>query len=258
MPQTKGIFVTTDLENFMTDVNTDKIIDRVKKMMALANCSGAAEGERDNALRMAYNLLAKHNLSMSQVEAHDSTPQEQRESQKATFVVYPWARSIAGLVGDLFFCNYYFMRSHSGKQADHVFIGKASNVATAQYMSEFVVKSVCREAARLYGSAIAPEARCFAIGVVRKLQERIREIKDSLNKESITGTALVLVDLANSERTANALWLADQGIKLKTSASRTKGVTDSDAFHAGKDFGARVSLSPQVGASRSTTKAISN
>jgi hypothetical protein len=245
----------------MTDTNTtaaaqEKIIDRVKKMMALANCSGAAEGERDNALRMAYNLLAKHNLSMSQVEAHDNTPTEQRESQKATFVVYPWARQIAGLVGSLFFCNYYFMRSPSGKQADHVFIGKVSNVATAQYMSEFVVKSVCREAARLYGSAIAPEARCFAIGVVRKLQERIAEIKSSLNKESVTGTELALINIDKAEKTANALWLAEQGVKLKTGTNRQKGVTDSDAYHAGKDFGARVSLSPQVGTTRSTTKAI--
>lgn len=240
----------------MTEVNTDKIIDRIKKMMALANCSGAAEGERDNALRMAYNLLAKHNLSMSQVDAHNSNPQESRESQKATFVVYPWARNIASIVGDLFFCNYYFMRSHTGKQADHVFIGKASNVATAQYLSEFVVKSVCREAARLYGSAISPEARCFAIGVVRKLQERVREIKESLNKESVTGTALALIDFGKAEKAANSLWLAEQGVTLRTSTNRTKGVTDSDAFHAGKDFGARVSLSPQVGASRSTTKAI--
>lgn len=251
----------------MTDTNNaaaqEKIIDRVKKMMALANCSGAAEGERDNALRMAYNLLAKHNLSMSQVETSNSTPAEQRESQKATFVVYPWARSIASLVGSLFFCNYYFMRHGEGKQASHVFIGKVSNAATAQYMSEFVVKSVCREAARLYGSAIAPEARCFAIGVVRKLQERVNEIKTSLNKEidseqKVTGTALAIVNLDKAEKEANALWLAEQGVKLRTSASRQKGVTDSDAYHAGKDFGARVSLSPQVGASRNTTKAISN
>ncbi len=148
------------------------------------------------------------------------------------------------------------MRSPNGKQADHVFIGKVSNVATAQYMSEFVVKSVCREAARMYGSAIAPEARCFAIGVVRKLQERIAEIMASLNSESATGTELALVNIDKAEKSANALWLAEQGVKLKTSASRQKGVTDSDAYFAGKDFGAKVSLSPQVGATKSNTKAI--
>jgi len=243
----------------MTDAtNQEKIIDRVKKMLALANCSGAAEGERDNALRMAYNLLAKHNLTMDQVDAHNATPQEARESQSAKFVVYPWARSIANLVGELFFCNYYFMRSPNGKQGTHVFIGKASNAATAQYMSEFVVRSVTREAARLYGSAISPEGRCFAVGVVNKLRERIREIKDTLNKESTTGTELALVNLAKAEKEANALWLAEQGVKLRTTKSSTKGVTDSDAYHAGRDFGARVNLSPQVGTSGSKTKAISN
>lgn len=240
---------------------TDKIIDRVKKMMALANDAGATEGERDNALRMSYNLLAKYNLSMSQVDAHSGIKEEGRESQKAKFVVYPWARQIAGLVGSLFFCNYYFMRHGTGKQADHVFIGKESNVATAQYMAEFVVKSVTREAARLYGSVISPEGRCFAIGVVNQLRARIAEIKETHNQENNkvqTGTALMLVNLQKSEHTANALWLEEQGVKLRTSASRQKGVTDSDAFHAGKDFGARVSLSPQIGATRSNTKAISN
>lgn len=243
----------------MTDTaNQEKIIDRVKKMLALANCSGAAEGERDNALRMAYNLLAKYNLTMDQVDAHNATPQEARESQQAKFVVYPWARSIASIVGELFFCNYYFMRSGTGKQATHVFIGKASNAATAQYMSEFVVRSVTREAARLYGSAISPEGRSFAVGVVYKLRERVREIKETLNKESSTGTEVALVNLAKAEKEANALWLAEQGIKLRTTKSSTKGVTDSDAYHAGRDFGARVNLSPQVGTSGSKTKAISN
>lgn len=239
----------TDSTN--TNSTQEKILDRVKKMIALANCSGASEGERDNALRMAYNLLAKHNLSMNEVEAHNTAKEESRESQKATFVVYPWARQIAGLVGNLFFCKYYFLRSGTGKQATHVFIGKASNCATAQYLSEFVVKSVCREAARMYGSAISPDARCFAIGVVRKLAERIAEIKASLNKESVTGTALALINLDKSESAANDLWLAEQGVRLQKSTSHQKGVTNSDAYWAGKDFGAKVSLAPQVGAATS-------
>lgn len=236
----------------------EKIIDRIKKMMALASDTAASEGERENALRMSYNLLAKHNLSMAMVDAHNKKVEEGRESQKAKFVVYPWARSIASTVASLFFCNYYFMRSGTGKQADHVFIGKVSNVATAQYISEFVVRSVTREAARLYGSAISPEGRCFAIGVVDKLRERVKEIKSTYNQQNTTGTELALVNLDKTEKAANQLWLAEQGVKLRVSASRQKGIGDSDAFHAGKDFGARVSLSPQVGNTRSNTKAISN
>jgi hypothetical protein len=128
-------------------------------------------------------------------------------------------------------------------------------------MAEFVVKSICREGARLYGSAIAPEARCFALGVLAKLKERIAEIKASLNteidKDNKVGTALALINLNKAEQEANSRWLAEQGVRLKTKASHTKGVTDSAAYGAGKDFGARVSLSPQVGATRNTNKAIS-
>ena len=45
------------------------IIEKIKKLLALAADSGATEGERDNAIRMAHGLLAKHNLDMAQVTA---------------------------------------------------------------------------------------------------------------------------------------------------------------------------------------------
>lgn len=41
------------------------ILEKVKKLLALAGNAGATEGERDNALRMAHGLLAKHNLDMA-------------------------------------------------------------------------------------------------------------------------------------------------------------------------------------------------
>jgi hypothetical protein len=220
----------------------NKILDKVKKMLALSNCDGATDGERNAALQMSYKLLAKYNLTMIDVDARDSTPQEKRESHSANFVVYPWARQIAVSVSSLFFCNYYYMRSGTGKQATHVFIGKESNAVIWQYMADFVVKSVCREAARLYGSAIAPEARCFAVGVSNTLRQRIRDIKAQNTEESGKGTELALVSLYASEQAANALWLTQQGVALRTKASNTKGITNSDAYHAGKDFGGKVSL----------------
>lgn len=67
----------------------DKIINRIKKMLALANDAAAAEGERDNAMRMAYNLLAKHNLTMATVEG--PTNGEKREQNAAQFYGRPWA-----------------------------------------------------------------------------------------------------------------------------------------------------------------------
>lgn len=239
------------------NVVNEKVINRLKKMLALANNAGATDGEREAALKQSYSLLAKYNLTMAQVDTHNSTPQEERLAEKATFPVYPWARQIAGQVSSLFFCKYYFMRLGAGKQATHVFIGKESNAATAQYMAEFVVRSVMREAAKMYGSAIAPEARNFAVGVVSKLYDRIKEIKASFNKQeepSTTGTAMVLASLYKTEEEANANFLSKLGVKLKHGVNRQKDVTDSAAFSAGRDFGGKVSLSPQIASTRDNTR----
>lgn len=242
----------------MTDQATpdvsDKILGRIKKMMALANNAAASEGERDNALRMSYKLLAAHNISMVDVQAHGQVKQEGREKQVASFVVYPWARSIASHISELFFCKYYFQRPATGKTATHTFVGKTSNATTASIVADYVVRSVLKEAARRYGSAISPEARNFAVGVTRRIGERVRELRTEETTAVSTGTALVLVNLYQSEKEANNNWLALQGVTLKVSASSTKAVTNAAAFHAGKDFGSRVSLSAQVGHSANTTK----
>ena len=37
-------------------MTTNPIIEKIKKLLALADNSGATEGERDNALRMAFFL----------------------------------------------------------------------------------------------------------------------------------------------------------------------------------------------------------
>ena len=87
----------------------EKVLDRVKKMLALGNCSGATDGERDTALKMSFKLLALHNLTMVDVEGHNAEVHEPREAQQATYVVYPWARRMSNQIANLFFCNYYYI-----------------------------------------------------------------------------------------------------------------------------------------------------
>ncbi len=54
------------------DMTTDneKVLDKVRKLLALANNEAASEGERDNAMRMAHKLLTMHQLEMADVDAH--------------------------------------------------------------------------------------------------------------------------------------------------------------------------------------------
>ena len=60
----------------------DKIIDKIAKLLAVANGNAAGgEHERDTAMRMATKLLIKHNLSM--VDITGKTKGEARESAEA-------------------------------------------------------------------------------------------------------------------------------------------------------------------------------
>lgn len=244
-------------------MSDERIINRVKKMMALANDPAASDGERDNALRMAYATLAKYNLEMTDVEGKPEGPQEARTDQRVEAYGRPWAISLANAVGKLFFCNMYYVRSY---QKDHVwfhFVGKESNAATACEVARALVESVFKEAKRKMrqNGENVTWRRSFCTGAAFKIQDRVRELQSqdisleapmtdedgeeipTLPSDRSTGTALVLVNMALAERDANSAWLADQGVKLTARADRSSPVIKRDAYSSGRDFGGSVNLS---------------
>lgn len=235
----------------------NKILARIKKMLALANCEGATEQERDTAMTMAQNLLAKHNLSMTDLPPDSHT--EAREQQQFTMCGDIWMRGLAGSVAKLYFCSYYFMRVASCKDT-HVFFGKQSNVVTAQYMAEFLLKSVKREASRRYKSPTSPEGRSFCVGATEVIRRRIFNMmrSDTTNDsgQPIPGTALMLANAYAAEDVANKAALA-LVVELKKTKPRASSVV-SDAYGSGKDFGRTVGLNTQVGTSSVKRTAIGN
>ena len=231
-----------------------KVLDRIKKMLALGNDAAATEGERETALHMAYNLLAKHNLSITDLPGDKNN--EPRERQETTISADKWARSLAQYVGKLFFCNYYHVTGVSGKDV-HCFIGRQSNVVTATYMAEFLIKAVKREASKRYKSPTSPEGRSFCVGTTSTIRKRVEDMIKS-DTESTPGTALVLVKLHETEKDANDKWLEDDGVNLVTKKARADTSLKAGAFYSGKDYGKTVSLNSQAGTSKSTTfKALS-
>jgi hypothetical protein len=228
----------------------DKILARVRKMMALANDAAASEHERDTALKMAYNVLAKYNLSMVDVDAR--VPQEQRDKIEAVMSRTPWAKFVSHAIADLFFCKYLVGPSINSSKCHHFFVGKQSNATTAMLMSEFIISSIRREARKLYKSDTGSQGRSFALGVVNRLRVRVTELQSAQEAQVSTspGTALVLASLYDSEGRENTLWLVNSGIRIKTVGARFKNTVNGAAFADGKTFGNSISLAPHVGASK--------
>jgi len=232
----------------------DRILDRVRKMLALANDSAATEGERDNALRMAYNLLAKHNLTVEDVKARGQQPAEEERIDNAfTSWSQPWARTVFHAVAKLFFCNYYTSGKLSSTKMRHIYVGKVSNATTAALMGEYLVTSILRECRKLYRENLSPKSRAFATGAADRIYWRVA---DMIREQGAAtpGTALVLANVYTQEKQGNdahalALWG-----ELKAGKSRERAEVDRAAYRAGSEFGAKASLSAQLGTEEDVLK----
>lgn len=238
----------------MTEIES-KILRRVRKMMALANDKGASEGERDNAMRMVQAYLAKYNLDMGTVNAEEQT-EEAREKHSADFLGKPWALQIAAAIARLYFCHYFYSTLGGNKgptqPARHTFVGRHSNVVTAQEMAQFVVESVNREAQRYKRDIMGSygDYRAFAQGAAERIRQRVRILIDEASTKGVAteeepGTALVLASLYQRETDANKNWLTTQGVKLSSSRSQSYA-EGSHARAAGRSYGSNVSLHRQV------------
>lgn len=234
--------------------NHEKILERVQKMLNLANDAGASEGERDNALRMAHATLAKYNLELADVESHNNGKEargEPREEDYIKFYGRPWARHCAKAVGELFFCSYLYMSASRATDTKHYFVGRHSNVATACLMSEFVVQSIMKEGKREQRRHRENNAwlREFCWGAARTIQQRVKEIRlaaEKQSEEASDGKALVLASVYDKESAANLALRAQLHPRLR-SGRGGKGHGMGEAYSRGVAYGKTVPLGKQVG-----------
>ena len=251
-----------------------RILEKVRKCLALGNNEGASEAERARALAQAGKLLASGNLTMASVgsiiedrvrEMHDLAP-ELRE----------WPRSAIGGIARLFFCKYYRDGADT-KRAKFYYVGKSVNVATCQMMVQYVIINIVKEAKKranmakaaelLDGTAGAGEGYgakweyAFCLGASEAVRVKCDELiaereRDGIQGEEGSGTALVVYNLAKAEKQKNSEFLKAMGIILTTST--IKAGKDAKAYAAGVAHGKTINLSRQVGNSSGGTLALAD
>lgn len=233
----------------MTTNLTKAVLEKVTKLLRLANDAGATEGERNNALRMAHGLLAKHNLEMADLEQHNSRSDRGRVCSE--FPAYPWARGVCNAVATLFFSVYVASYTNNDNKGKHYFIGKEENATTAMLMAEFVVRSIKKEAERIMKERRAegedlrwPWFRAFGSGAALRVAERVAEImKEREAMKASPGTSLVLASVYQLEREANEKWKKEN---MSTKPGRNTPLHISDGTDEGYAYGDTISLNHQV------------
>jgi hypothetical protein len=96
------------METQKPDVDVEKVIARIRKLLARKTEGGASEAEADTAMRLAQDLMSKHNLDMASIESADvskvDTTRTKEEMKGRTR--YQWQRRLAKHVAESHFCYY--------------------------------------------------------------------------------------------------------------------------------------------------------
>lgn len=241
----------------MDQVKREKLLDKVRKCLALSNCQNATPAERERALAQAEKLLASANLSMA--DATVETLDRERQGHDLAPELREWVRPACNGIARLFFCNAYKEVS-TGRQ---YYVGQPVNVAATVMMVEYVLASIAKEAkiqmSVEQGRAVIAGVSyprsywkewtySFSLGAAQEVKKRCeamileRETKDDLERG--TGTAIILYDLAKAEAQRNIDFLKALGVTLSKSGGANPKL--GGAYNAGAEHGKSISLNRQI------------
>jgi hypothetical protein len=169
-------------------VDRTKIIERIKKVLALAKGAGTTEGEAASAAERAQAMLAEYNLSMADVV--EASSDEMIIDDNVYTDSYPWRRPLATMVARMAFCEYFYTTiKHEGSQTAydrHHFVGLRHNVKASQVMFDYLITTVdrlAREGARsLPPPQRSPYRVAFRSACSGRLCDRIKARLDAIKK----------------------------------------------------------------------------
>jgi len=230
-------------------MQNSKIISKMKKLMAMAEGS-ANENESMTAARQLQVLLAKHNISMSELD----TPEEDKEEIESSYESHkcrPWKRVVAMSIAKLYFCDMYFCRLGNGK-SNYFFVGTETNRTFAMQIFKMVVSSIEKESRKqskeIYGKEDSSFVNSFWTGAMHRISQRCSTMVEEAKRGEIVddnGTnlpALVSIYEENNRRITEFL----SPVTLKTSTAKTRA-TNTVGLSRGGKAGDRVQLNRAIG-----------
>ena len=239
-----------------TNGNMDKIVEKVKKLLALANHANTNENEAALAMEKVQEILSSYNLTISQVESSTNgggnKPGEVRtRTESDRSAMYEYQRNLMNAIADAHFCIYFvgkksvLSKSGSGRytyKKHHVIIGREANVITSRMMFDYLNSTIDKLVNELYPpplnlskSAVSWREGCasrLCIRIIDKKREadaKQREEAENMAKQQ-NGMALVLLSsVRQNERDLN--WDFVYGVVPGTTAlNRLKNTSEISKF----------------------------
>lgn len=226
----------------------DKILDRIKKLLALAESPNEAEAA--SAAEKANAMLAQYRITMADLPSNEQPDAPIGTTQDESTSSSPWIRGLWGATAKLNFCAYLY--SSGSHRTYHYIIGdEASSVAT-QSMATYLTQTVNRLArkARKEQGETSKFERSFkkgaAASLINRLNARTAELRAGKDSQNNIANANNLPALYESNDKALAAYIKDEFGQTKATRARA-GNVDANAFHQGVQAGKNVGINTQIG-----------
>jgi len=228
----------------MSTAAQDKILERIRKLMRLAQDDGASEGEVENALRMARDLMDKAGIAEDQVVLEDDaaeTVEVIQQDARSAGVITPWQQNLAWV--SCYICDVRFVirtvpEWRDGRRKTRksiVFIGLPRDVAIACELYEELLVTIRTMARWRYGNGFGTMHRSYAEGFVSALIDKARRMQDASKQQASQAGAIILAKDAIIER------YMSENMHVRSTKSR-RSTVDSRAYLRGSTDGQNVDI----------------
>jgi len=118
-------------------MSDEKLLDKIKKLITLANDAGATEAEADTAMSMANRLLLMHNLTMADVKLK---PDAKFERKDGAIIIGEghhegsWEDALMAVLCQFNMCSSIIHRTKGLRRAGITIIGAKANVEIVLYL----------------------------------------------------------------------------------------------------------------------------
>jgi len=227
----------------------ERILDKVRKLLALTEARGATPEEAALAASKAQALLFAHNLTLAQVEATGRNGSKE-SYEKTDFVLnatrfsLSWHRSLLTSIA-----NANFGKAVYGAGAKAYIIGRKSDVEVIVYLYQYLSREIERlgDHIRHQEGVIEHKRRwkvSFCYGAVTTVRVRLKETQASQAAATPASQALVVMSAADLAR-------AVSGFFPRLSTIRGGRISNTDGYAHGQAAGRSLNIRPGVGQDRS-------
>jgi len=210
-------------------IDEEKLIDKIKKLLALSKSPNESEAEL--AARRVHELLTKYNLSMDDIE--------EKEIREGNIIsgraLKKWRHLLIDAVAKYYYCQSLQYTSNSGYYR-MVFIGQKHNIFICKSMYEYLEKAILKECKIIHKNAKNTYRENFKIGMVIRISERMEELAKEIFAPG--EKALVVTENKLIEK-----YLEDKDVCFENIGLDLENI---NAYMKGKIAGNKVSLNSQI------------